>query len=289
MNTPIFLQRTAAQNDSGPLSGLSRWERAFIALLAASFAVFLLIPGSIEGKSLAVLHGLCAQQPTHSLYFGDQRLPFDARMTGIYGGFAVASLYMLARGRWRAGLLPPLTVIVAMTVFIGLLAVDGVNSTLLDLGSWHAYEPTNVVRVVTGLLTGTSLAIFIWMLVAQVGFAPAARLRRAPMTGLLDLGTLLAAQVAFGLVVYLRPEWLRVLLTMLLLGAALFAVTGLTLGFVILLSRSENIAHRTRDLAAHATVALGIALLVIGIAGGGRFALEAWLDIDPNAQIGIEE
>lgn len=286
MDTPLQVQRSSRETDPG-LS--SRWGHAFLALLAAALLVFLLIPGSIEGKALAVLHGLCAQQPTHSLYFGDQRLPFDSRMTGIYGGFAVASLYMLARGRWRAGLIPPLSVVIAMAGFVMLLAVDGVNSTLVDLGRGHAYEPHNAVRLGTGLLTGTTLAIFIWMLVAQVGFARAARTRCAPVAGLRDLGLLLVAQAAFGLVVYARPELLRVPLTLLLLTAALLAVTGLTLAFVLLIARSENNAQRTRDLASHATIALVIALLIIGATGGGRFALEAWLDIDPTVQRGLED
>jgi uncharacterized membrane protein len=286
MDTPLPVQRGNNVMDSGRSS---RWERAFVALFAATLAGFLLIPGSVEGKSLAVLHGLCAQQPTHSLYFGAHRLPFDARMTGIYGGFAVASLYMLVRGRWRAGLLPPLGVVIGMAVFIALLAIDGVNSTLLDMRMWHAYEPRNAIRLGTGLLTGTSLAIFIWMLVAQVGFSRAARRLRAPVTGLVDLGVLVGVQVLFGTVVYLRPGFLRVPLTLLLLAAALLAVTGLTLAFVLLITRSENAAQRTGDLAVHATIALVIALVVIGLAGGGRFALESWLDIDPTVQRGLEE
>ena len=288
---PPQVQRTAGESIVGLSSSSPRWERAFIGVSVVAVAVFLLLPGSLEGKALAALHGLCAQQPTHSLYFGDQRLPFDARMTGIYGGFAIASLYMLARGRWRAGLIPPLSVAIAMATFIVLLAVDGFNSLLLDVRMWHAYEPHNAVRLATGLLVGTSLALFVWMLVSQVGFAREARRRCAPITGLADLGVLLVAQAAFGALVDLRFDILRVPLTFLLLEAALVAVTGLTLAFVLLLGRAENVARRTRDLAAHATIALIIALVVVGAAGGGRFALEAWLDIDPNATVqrGLEE
>jgi uncharacterized membrane protein len=286
MDSPLPVQRTTEQSDTG-LS--SFWVRAFFGIFIGMLLAFLLTPGTIEGKSLAILHGLCAQQPTHSLYFGEQRLPFDSRMTGIYGGFAVASLYMFVRGRWRAGLIPPLRVLIAMVVFVLLLAIDGVNSTLLDLGMWHAYEPRNIVRLGTGLLTGTTLAMFVWMLVAQVGFAREARVRRAPVVGLLDLSALVAAQAAFGLIVYLRPEILRVPLTLMLLTAAMLAVSGLTLAFVLLLTRSENVARRTRDLAPYATIALVIALLIIGATGGGRFALEAWLDIDPTVQRGVED
>ena len=79
------------------------WGAAFAGLLAVSVAGFLLAPWSIEVKSIAILHGLCAQRPSHSFWFGSDRLPFDSRMTGIYGGFLVTQLYLLARGRFRAG------------------------------------------------------------------------------------------------------------------------------------------------------------------------------------------
>ena len=55
------------------------WPALFVSLVAGSLAIFSLFPGSREGKSLAVLHGLCAQQPTLSYYLGEARLPFDAR------------------------------------------------------------------------------------------------------------------------------------------------------------------------------------------------------------------
>ena len=41
----------------------------------------------LEHKAHAFLHGICAQRPSHSLQVGDELLPFDARMTGIYTGF----------------------------------------------------------------------------------------------------------------------------------------------------------------------------------------------------------
>jgi uncharacterized membrane protein len=265
--------------------GLSRlwrtWPAVFCATLAAATIAFLLLPWSLEGKSLAVLHGLCAQQPHHSLYFGEQRLPFDARMTGIYGGFAVASVYLLARGRWRAGGLPSVAMLLTLALFVAALGLDGVNSTLRDLGQPYLYEPRNPVRLITGLLTGTALAAFIWLLLAQVGFARRARRAGAPITGARDVGLLLTAQAAFAALALSGWSALRVPVTFVLLVAAIGAVTGLALGFVLLLGRRECRALRTSDLAGPAAVALVTALVVIGSLSGGRFLLEAWLDIPP--------
>ncbi len=228
-----------------------------------------------------MLHGLCAQQPTHSFYYGDQRLPFDARMTGIYGGVAITALYLLARGRWRYGNVPSIAVTALLASFILVMGVDGINSTLLDMGLWYAYEPRNELRLATGLLTGTALAVYIWMMIAQVAFNSRARVRRSPISGLPDLGLLLAIEVAVAGLILTGWSLLRLPLTFVLLVAAVAVVTGLTLAFVLLLGRREGRAVTTHDLAGPATIALVIALLVMGGLGGGRFLLEWWLGIEP--------
>jgi uncharacterized membrane protein len=266
---------------SGVAPGRRGWPLAFVALATTATVLFLAIPGSIEGKSLAALHGLCAQQPTHSLYYGDQRLPFDARMTGIYGGFATAALYLLARRRWRFGDVPAIPVVALLALFVVALGVDGVNSTLRDIGAWHAYTPNNELRLATGMLTGAALALFLWMLVAQVGFSPRVRVRRPPIAGPGDLALLLAVEAAVAGIVLSHWPPLRLPLTFVLLSAAVVVVTGLTLAFVLLLGRREARASTTADLAGPATIALAVALLTIGALGGGRFLLEWWLEIEP--------
>jgi uncharacterized membrane protein len=240
-----------------------------------------MIPGSIEGKSLAVLHGLCAQQPTHSFYFGDQRLPFDARMTGIYGGFAIAAGYLLARGRWRSGNVPSIPITILLTAFVAVMGIDGLNSTLRDMGTWYAYHPRNELRLATGMLTGTALAVFIWMMIAQIGFHSRARVRRSPLSGLGDLGLLLSVEAAISGIILTGWGPLRLPLTFLLLFSAIAVVTGLSLAFVLLLGRREAKAFATADLAGPATIALLSALLLLGALGGGRFLLEWWLGIEP--------
>ncbi len=258
-----------------------RWPIVFAILCGLTGFGFLLLPGSIEGKSLAALHGLCAQQPTHSFYFGDQRLPFDARMTGIYGGSALTALYLLGRGRWRNGNVPPIAVTALLASFILAMGIDGGNSTLRDMGVWYAYEPRNELRLATGMLTGTALAVFIWMMTAQIGFSSRARIRESPISGLLDLGLLLAIETSAAALILTGWTLLRLPLTIMLLVAAVGVVSGLSLAFVLLLGRREARAVTTSDLAGPATIALLVALALIGGLGGGRFLLEWWLGIEP--------
>lgn len=251
------------------------WPAVFVALVGGSLAVFSLFPGSLEGKSLAVLHGLCAQQPTHSYYFGEARLPFDARMTGIYSGFAMTCAYLLARGRWRAANLTQLRVVIFLALLVLPLAVDGVNSFLKDIELPYLYEPRNVLRTFTGLLLGTALASFIWLLVGQTAFRPTARTRQPIWSGVMDV--LLALGVQLSLLAVVGSNWApaRVPLTYLLLLSATAVVTGLLLPFVLLAARRECAAREVRELAAPASLAYLAALLFIGALAGGRFLLEA--------------
>jgi uncharacterized membrane protein len=255
------------------------WPLVFGAVWLVLAIVFVALPWPAGTKALAVLHGLCAQQPTHSFYFGDQRLPFDARMTGIYGGFATASLVLLVAGRWRAGAFPPRGVVLSLVFGVVALAVDGANSTLVDARLWHVYTPRNDLRLLTGLLVGTALAVFVWLLIGQVGFARAGRRHGSPLTGWRDLGVVLLAQWLFALLVLSRwrPLWLPI--TVILMAAAILALTGLMLAFVLLLGRRENRAIVTSDLAGPGTIALFLALVMIGSLAAGRFLLEIWLGL----------
>lgn len=255
------------------------WPLAFIALCTLPVVGFLLLPWSIEAKSLAVLHGLCAQQPTHTFHFGDARLPFDARMSGIYGGFALTSIFFLLRGRWGQSGIPPVGVCLFLGFGILSLAIDGVNSTMLDMGFWYLYEPMNEMRLATGLLTGLALAVFVWLLAGMIAFRnPEARQQKL-IASYRELVVILGLFTGYALLVMSGWEPLRLLLTALLIASAVAALTGLSLAFVLLIGKRENRATTTTDLAASATVALLVAFAIMASTSGGRFLLEAWYGV----------
>jgi uncharacterized membrane protein len=121
------------------------------------------MPGYFPAASLLELlrwldSGICAQLPTHSFYLGGERLPLCARNTGIYLGFVITLLTLYATGHGRAQRLPPWPIRVVLLAGVGAMAVDGFNSFLLDLGFVHLYQPHNLLRLATGLLTGMALA-----------------------------------------------------------------------------------------------------------------------------------
>jgi uncharacterized membrane protein len=255
------------------------WPLAFIALCTLPVIGFLLLPWSIEEKSLAVLHGLCAQQPTHTFHFGDARLPFDARMSGIYGGFAMASIFFLLRGRWGHSGIPKPGVVIFLAFGVLALGIDGVNSTLLDMGFWHLYQPMNEMRLATGLLTGLALAVFVWLLAGMLTFRHPQLRQDKLIAGYGELAMILALFSGYALLVISGWEPLRLLLTALLITSAVTALTGLSLAFVLLFGKRENQANSTIDLAAPATIALLIAFTIMATTSGGRFLLEAYYGV----------
>ncbi len=130
---------------------------SFLALLGLS--LFLAAPGTIGSKAHVALHGICAQRPSHSFWLGTTALPLDARMTGIYLASATTIVWLAAIGRLRAARLPSHRVLATLVLFVTAMGVDGTNGLLADLGAWHLYVPTNLTRLITGILAGTSLGV----------------------------------------------------------------------------------------------------------------------------------
>lgn len=255
------------------------WSGAFFGLIAASLVGFAFAPWPLQVKSMAVVHGLCAQQPSHSFWFGAERLPFDARMTGIYGGFLLTQLGLLARRRlYRAGI-PSLLVVGLLALFVLALAADGVDSLLAGLGLQALYPPSNAVRYVTGALTGTTLALFLWLLLALTLWRDSDRDARPIVGGIVDLVGLMLPASVFGLLAASGWSWLYAPITLLLLLAAILALFELALPFVQVARGRANAAERVRQLLGPATLALFVAFGMLAMTSGSRFLLEAALHL----------
>ena len=242
-------------------------------VVLAALAAFLAAPWSFEHKAHAALHGLCAQRPSHSLRLGDRTLPFDARMTGIYGGCLVAAGYLAARGRLRAFRLPPLPVLITLGLFVGAMAVDGFNSLFVDLGLWHPYPPDNRLRLASGLLTGTALAAILCFVLGTTLWRDGDR-DQAPVNLVRELLVISALQVPFALAALSGAGALYVPLATLLLVAATAVVAALMLVAVVLLRRADGTFGSAGELGGQASLAFLLTIGVMGAVAGGRFLLE---------------
>lgn len=243
-------------------------------------AVFFCAPWSFEHKAHAYLHGLCAQRPSHSLHFGSFVLPFDARMTGIYGGFLVTSAYLLARHRYSAWRLPSRSSLAALGLFVGALGVDGFNSLLLDVGLPHPYAPDNRVRLVTGLLTGTSLAVGVCFMLAT-SLWRTGQPRQAAVSGLRELGVIVALQAPFALLALSGFAALYGPLSLLLMASATLVVASLSAVVIVLLRYGDRPFAKPLQAQSVATVALLAGVVLIGAIAAGRFVLERLTNAPP--------
>ena len=139
------------------------WLWAFLALgLTLLLGVLLLPIRGLDYRLQMIVHGVCAQE--HFLRLGALRMPLCARNTGIYAAVSGTLLFLGALGRTRAAGLPPVTVMLALMVGAVAMVIDGVNSLLLDIGGLNFYPPRNELRVITGLLMGSAIGVFLLLL-----------------------------------------------------------------------------------------------------------------------------
>jgi uncharacterized membrane protein len=194
-------------------------------------------------------------------------------MTGIYAGFMSTAVYFAARGRYRATRIPSIPTMILLGSVVVALAIDGTNSLLLDMILWHPYEPTNSLRLITGLLTGISLA-------AVVTFLLASTLWRSPdsdkrvISGWRDLTVLLVIQGLLALGFLSGVGALYFPFTAGLLLAAVVALTSITLSTVVLFRRVDCTFTSVAQLQNSAFIAFVVTLGIMAVFGGGRFILE---------------
>ena len=252
-------------------------------LLVGGFAAmvlvgFLVAPGNLAWKTHVVLHGLCAQRPSHSLTIGGVTLPMDARMTGIYLGAAVTILWLIAARRHRATRVPSLPVLALLTSFVVALAVDGFNALLVDLRFPTPYEPSNVLRMASGILAGTSLGVALGHLFASSMWAQGNR-QRAVVTRPVELLTPISVSGAIAVLAFMDIPLLYGPFAVGLLVAAV-AVFALLAQVVMALVTDRGWSCSTAaDLAPLAITSLAVAMVIIGGLSWLRFAAEQLLGL----------
>jgi uncharacterized membrane protein len=249
------------------------WRYAFIGLAATLLLGLLAWPGTpLEWKMFAVVHGVCAQ--VHNVDLAGMQLPLCARNTGIYGGFLVSTLYLLALGRARAAKLPPWPILITLLAFVAIMGVDGINSMLVDMFLPHLYTPRNELRTLTGIGMGVAMAVLMFLILNIA-------LRSNPNTEQRVIGT--------------WPELGGALLVNLLVLAAMYGnvelmfwpiaisawlgITGVLYAINVLLAALfmgyEGKVARVAQLAKPATIALLFTLVELGGLAAMRFWLEA--------------
>ena len=224
----------------------------------------------LESFFTLIGYGLCHQIPERSYFAGGYQLPVCARDTGIYLGFIVGLvvLWLLHRNA-RPSAPPRWPVLVVLGAFIGAMAVDGVTSYV------GLRETTNTLRLITGLLTGWSLAtITVPMLNAQLWVRPGSGRVLAERWQVLVW--LAAAVCTYLLAAYVLPH-LGVLYPALVAAAILVTFTCVNLVLVCLVPRFEGRARRLRDAWSQISIALALTVAELGASAWLRVVTERLL------------
>ncbi|MCX2726896.1 DUF2085 domain-containing protein [Thermomicrobium sp. 4228-Ro] len=253
---------------------------ALAVLLLALVALWLAGPARTERVTIAALHGLCAQRPSHSFWFGSYRLPFDARMTGIYAGSSFTLLWLA----WRAGRAsapPSAGSVVLLASGVAVLAVDGANALVWDLRLPTLYEPHNTVRYVTGAWTGVALGVLLWWVFVSTSWIATRRTAERVFQFGRDLPVLGAGLVAFGWLVHVGPVTLYPIVALGLVAAAVLTLALLAWPFVLLLTGRLERLGSWGDAPVPALLSGCCALIVMALTSSLRFAAEAVLHLPP--------
>jgi uncharacterized membrane protein len=249
------------------------WRYAFIGLAGALLLGLLAWPGMpLEWKMFAVVHGVCAQ--AHTVDMAGLRLPLCARNTGIYGGFLVTTLYLLALGRARAAKLPRWPITITLLVLVAVMAVDGFNSMLVDMFLPHLYTPQNEVRTLTGIGMGVAISVLMFLML-NVSLRQNADYEQRIIGSWKELGgailvNLLVLAALYGNVGFMF--WPIAIVSWL-------GITGVLYGINVLLTALfmgyEGKITRAVQLARPASFALVFTLFELGALSAARFWLEA--------------
>jgi uncharacterized membrane protein len=239
-------------------------EITFPQMLIVSGIVFytLAMPGDLKFKLDAMGFGVCHQIHTHSFTIGGHQLPLCARCTGIYLG-AIVGLMLLARLRSRSIRLPSGAMIPVLGLFFVAMVADGLNSTAQAIGPSGLWDTNNITRIITGALSGLSVAFFFFPVFNMSLWQREARNRESVLDHPFQLlGYLLAAGLAVALVID-GGSWLYWPIALLSTAGALALLTMANTMLVLMAARREAAARTASQVITPVLVGFAITLLML--------------------------
>ena len=228
----------------------------------------LLTPLGIFGKADAIGYAVCHRIDVRSFHIGVRQLPLCARCTGQYLGAVLGLGFLWIFGKRRSGT-PPKRVLGLMTLLLVIYAVDGVNSYFflppflkLFPGMPHLYQPSNIMRLITG--TGVGLVIAMVLYPAFWGSIVPNPDPKPAINGLkiafvmLGLGILMDLLILTGSVYVLLPA------ALISAGGVLLLLTMVYSMILILIFKKENQFIRLSQITRY--IIAGFMLTMIQIA-----------------------
>ena len=234
-------------------------------VIAVALVVLIGVP-LLEEPTLVGARGVgyavCHQLPTHSFFAAGEQLPLCARCTGIYLGFLVGIAGMALLGTLGAAVWPPTTVSTILMLSMALMVGDGFNSLTSALPEgFQVYQPTNLLRLATGISAGMSLSLLLVPLLNDSLWAK--RELAHSVSGFRDLaGIYIIAALAAMLVYSEHPLILLPVTVLSALGVlATLGTAGTALAAALL--RRERQCHTRLDAVPLFMVGVGLSIVLM--------------------------
>lgn len=249
---------------------------AVILLLAVGTVWVLLTPEGILGKADAAGYAVCHRIPERSFTLpGGRPVPLCARCSGTFLGVLVGLLGpSLLFGRRRAGGFPRLGMMIVMLGMTAWWGFDGANSfahLIPREGLPRLYEPTNFLRLTTGMFHGITMGGLILPVLNATVWAGATDEpildRWWELLALYGIGAALIAMVYSEIAVFLYP-----LALLSAVGVVAILAVVMTVFVTTVLGR-ENRARTLADAAPLVLLGLTAALVMIGGIDAVRYAM----------------
>jgi uncharacterized membrane protein len=245
--------------------------------LVVTFAVVILglwlvaTPDGLLGKADAVGYAICHRIDTRSFHLGDRSLPLCSRCSGTYLG-VVLTLSYFTLFKKRAANFPPKGLLFVLGLFFLMYAVDGLNSYLsLIPEAPHLYEPSNLLRLTTGMFFGISLASIVYP-----GFNQSVWLQprnEASLHSIKELGILIFSGGFLILAVIIENPLILYPVALISTVGVLILLTMVYTMVILIITRREALAVSGKELIFPAIGGLTLAILQIGLIDLGRYLL----------------
>ena len=215
------------------------------------------------------LSGVCHQIPDHCLCYQGQPLPLCARCMGTFLGVVIALVTLRLIGQGRRSELPSWRIGLVLVVMVGLWGLDGLNSFLsLPGGTRALYEPSNSLRLATGMGSGLAVGIVLYPIYHF------AMWRRVDERRVLDhawqVVVLLAAGAICATIILLCTSVPYVLVVTIATGVVAVVFTIVNALLVVLLRNKEGFAERWVEIVPYLVGGFVASLLETGILAFGR-------------------
>jgi uncharacterized membrane protein len=196
---------------------------------------------------------------------GGVELPLCARNTGIYTGILTGVVLLVAAGRSRRVRQAHPVAFGVLLALIAAMAMDGTNAVLVDFGLPHLYQPTNALRLLTGIAAGMALAGLVTPVVARTLWRQQERQRA--LSSFTELARYLLAGVL--LAAMILTQWPPLLYPIALASTAglLLLLSTLNVLVIVTVARAEGAFTQARELLVPYSAGLCLGLVeLVGLA-----------------------